>query len=113
MCSTILEQDAIQEVINSHPSGTRRIGLVVGTILLLALPVVAADQPTAEQLQFFESKIRPVLSENCYSCHSHKAKKLKASLYADTRMGLQTGGDTGPAIVPGHPDKSLLIKAVR
>jgi mono/diheme cytochrome c family protein len=80
--------------------------------LMAALPAFTAE-PTAEQLEFFENKIRPVLAEHCYSCHSAQAEKLKGGLLLDTRAGLLKGGDTGPAIVPGEPDKSLLIKAVR
>ncbi|MEZ5330402.1 MAG: PSD1 and planctomycete cytochrome C domain-containing protein [Verrucomicrobiales bacterium] len=53
-----------------------------------------------------------MLAEQCYSCHSEGAKKLKASLYLDRREGFLTGGDTGPAIVPGKPEQSLLIEAI-
>jgi hypothetical protein len=63
--------------------------------------------------EFFESKIRPILADNCYQCHSQQAKKIKGGLLLDTREGVLKGGDTGPAIVPNDPDKSLLIKAVR
>ncbi len=62
---------------------------------------------------FFEERVRPVLSEKCYSCHSAKAEKVKAGLLLDTRQGLLDGGNTGPAIVPGKPDDSLLIQAIR
>ena len=75
-------------------------------------PTVAAE-PTPQQLDFFEAKIRPVLVEHCYKCHSVKSDKLKGSLYVDGRDGLLHGGDSGPAIVPGDPDKSVLIEAVR
>ncbi len=67
----------------------------------------------AAALNFFEEKIRPLLVERCYECHSATAKKLKGGLRLDTRDGVLRGGDTGPAIVPGEPEKSLLIKAVR
>jgi hypothetical protein len=75
----------------------------------------AADAPklTAAQTEFFESKVRPVLVENCYKCHSAGAEKIKGGLTLDTRDGWLKGGDSGPAIVPGKPDESLLIKAVR
>ena len=62
--------------------------------------------------EFFEKKIRPVLVEHCYSCHSQSAKKLKAHLLLDSREAMLKGGDTGPAIVPGAPEKSLLVKAI-
>jgi hypothetical protein len=75
--------------------------------------MAAGAQLTPAQTQFFESKIRPVLADNCYKCHSAQSEKVKAGLLVDTRDGLLTGGQTGAAIVPGDPDKSLLIKAVR
>lgn len=67
----------------------------------------------AEQLEFFESKIRPVLAEQCYSCHSNEADKIKGGLFLDSKWGWETGGDSGPAVIPGDPDGSLLIDAVR
>jgi len=80
---------------------------VVATFLCAIHPSSAAD------LAFFESKIRPLLAEHCYSCHSAKAEKLKGGLHVDSLEGLLKGGDNGPAIVPGDTEKSLLIKAVR
>mgnify|MGYP003336151989 CR=1 FL=1 len=62
---------------------------------------------------FFESKIRPVLVKNCYPCHSAEAGKSKGGLQLDTREGIRTGGDSGPAVVPGELEKSLLIGAIR
>ncbi|NDB77855.1 MAG: DUF1549 domain-containing protein, partial [Verrucomicrobia bacterium] len=58
-------------------------------------------------------KIRPVLAEHCYSCHSAKADKLKGGLYVDSKEGLIKGGTSGTAIVPGKPEKSLLIKDMK
>jgi hypothetical protein len=82
-----------------------------------AIPNHAAAQfahsPTAEQLAFFESRIRPVLIENCYECHSATAKKIKGGLLLDSRAAVQKGGNTGAAITPGNPDASLLIEALR
>jgi mono/diheme cytochrome c family protein len=72
-----------------------------------------AIAPTPEQLDFFERRIRPVLAEHCYECHSATAAKLKGGLLLDSRSGMVKGGDTGPAITPGQPDASLLIQAVR
>ena len=72
-----------------------------------------AGDPTAAQLQFFENKMRPMLADNCYRCHSQQAEKVKGGLLLDSREGLLKGGESGPAIVPGDPEKSLLIKAVR
>jgi hypothetical protein len=76
-------------------------------------PVV---QDSQESLAFFESKIRPVLVEQCYSCHSQEAAtkgKLKGGLYLDSKEGLQRGGDTGPALSSEHTEESLILKALR
>ena len=80
---------------------------------LLAGLSASAQTLTPDQSQFFENKIRPILVNDCYKCHSSEAPKLKGGLSLETRQGWVTGGDTGPAIVPGDPDHSLLIKAVR
>ncbi len=61
-------------------------------------------------MQFFETKVRPVLAENCFRCHG--AKKHRGDLRLDSRAAMLEGGGRGPAIVPGHPEKSLLIKAI-
>ena len=74
---------------------------------------VPAAEPTKAEMEFFEGKIRPILANNCYKCHSHEATKLKGGLSLEYRETVLKGGDTGPAIVPGDPEKSLLIKAVR
>jgi len=80
--------------------------------LLASLRVVAADDPAG--IAFFEQKIRPVLVEHCYECHSAKAKKLKGGLYLDSKAGWQKGGDAGkPIIVPGKPDEGLFLRYIR
>src|SRR4029077_11239757 len=66
-----------------------------------------------EQIEFFESKVRPVFVEHCYKCHSEKAERVKGELRLDSTEAVLKGGGSGPAIVPGNPDASLLIKAVR
>ena len=82
--------------------------------VLVADPTGAAqEKATPEQVAFFEKKIRPVLVDQCYACHSADAEKLRAGLMLDTRAGIRKGGDTGPAVVPGDPAKSLLIRAVK
>lgn len=97
----------------------RRFATSLASGLILAAwvaPVAAQTPQEAEGVAFFESKIRPVLIEHCYQCHSAQAqanKKLKGGLLVDTRDGLRKGGDSGPALVPGKPDDSLLIKALR
>ncbi len=80
--------------------------------VLTAAPVFAADEkPDAKGVEFFEANIRPVLIEKCYSCHS-LATKAKGGLLLDTRESTLRGGGSGPAIVPGKPDESLLYKAI-
>src|SRR5689334_22785264 len=82
-------------------------------LLLLSLPARSQDDAAREGFDFFEKRIRPVLVDKCYSCHSAGAEKIKGNLVVDTREGLLKGGDTGPSILPGNPDKSLLIKAMK
>ena len=84
-----------------------------------AAPARAAATLTAEQLaatstqedptQFFTQKIRPVLAQNCYSCHTTEAD---GGLRLDSRAAVLKGGDSGPAMVPGHPESSLLISSI-
>jgi hypothetical protein len=80
---------------------------------LAAASTAAAAGPPPEGVAFFERKIRPVLVKQCYGCHSTGAKVLKGGLRLDTRAGILAGGDSGPAIVPGKPDESLLLDALR
>jgi len=84
------------------------ITLIV-TLSLLGAPE-AADQ---NGIDFFEKRVRPLLAERCFECHSGKAEKLQAGLRLDSRESILRGGDSGAAIVPGKPDESLLIRAVR
>ncbi|MBC8128598.1 MAG: PSD1 domain-containing protein [Gloeobacteraceae cyanobacterium ES-bin-144] len=72
-----------------------------------------AGEPTPDQLKFFETKIRPVLSKSCYKCHSEAEGKSKGGLTLDTKAGWQKGGESGAVLIPGKPDESLLIKAIR
>src|SRR5260221_46018 len=72
----------------------------------------ATAEPTKEQAEFFESKIRPILADNCYKCHSIEKGKAKGELTMDTREGLLKGGENGKVIEPGDPQKSPMIKAV-
>lgn len=82
-------------------------------LAILVLPtLVAAENLNPDQLKFFETKIRPILSKSCYRCHSIAEGKSKGFLTLDTKSGWQEGGESGPAIMPGDPLKSLIIKAV-
>jgi hypothetical protein len=91
----------------------RALNTWVVSVSLVAAGGVAADEPSREQVEFFEKKIRPVLVAQCYKCHSSQSAKVKGGLLLDTREGLRTGGDSGPAIVPGDPEASRLLKALR
>ncbi|MGB0580259.1 MAG: DUF1549 domain-containing protein, partial [Limisphaerales bacterium] len=68
---------------------------------------------TGAQRDFFENRIRPALAKYCYECHSAKSKKLGGKLYLDTKRGLLAGGESGPVVVAGNPDDSLLIQSLR
>ena len=83
-----------------------------GVLLSLGLALPAAAVSAEEDLAFFESKIRPLLAERCYECHSARANKVKGGLLLDSREGVQKGGDSGPVLVKGEPGKSLLLKAL-
>ncbi len=86
-------------------------------IIFLTIPILssrtAVGESEAERLEFFESKIRPVLVEYCYECHSTETGVFKADLGVDTRDGLLQGGSAGPVIEPGDPEASPLIWAIR
>ncbi len=73
----------------------------------------ADESPSAADLAFFENKIRPVLVKHCYECHSPEAAELGGKLLLDTGDGMRKGGESGPALVRGKPDESLLIQALR
>jgi hypothetical protein len=89
------------------PPATCAIRLLSAAALLLVVGVAQAVEPTDE---FFERQIRPLLAEKCFSCHGRGQKKGKLSL--DSRPGVMTGGEHGPAAVAGKPDESLLISAI-
>jgi len=89
---------------------------LAGVVLLGCATASNAAEPGDEDIEFFEKRIRPVLVEHCYQCHSAeaaRAKRLKAELRLDSRAGMQRGGASGPAIVPGKPGESLLISALQ
>ena len=74
--------------------------------------LAVAAEPTKADHAFFEAKIRPILVNHCYACHSAEAKKTKGGLRLDTRQAARQGGDSGPAVVPGNLQESLLLQAV-
>src|SRR5262245_7504137 len=79
---------------------------------LCCLAPRAGSQIPADQLDFFEKRIRPVLVEKCYPCHSDKTAQPMGGLRLDTGAGARKGGDTGPAVVPGDPAGSKLVAAI-
>lgn len=85
--------------------------LAATLLVALTSAIRADDVANADQMRFFESKIRPVLVDQCVKCHG--ADKQKSGLRLDSRSAALAGGDVGPAVVPGKPDESLLISAVR
>ena len=82
------------------------------SVLLLFL-VPARGLPDDARLQFFESRIRPVLIEHCYQCHSTKAKHIRGGLLLDSKVGVLTGGESGELIDPDDPENSLLVSSLR
>ncbi len=103
-------------VASSIFAGTRcvlRYALAVLFAWIIWATAAAQAATEAANLAFFENHIRPVLVEHCHECHSASAKKLKGGLRVDSRAALIKGGDTGPAIAPGDPAKSLLLRAIR
>ena len=87
------------------------VRIILLTVFVLpALPTRSATTP--EGIEFFEQKIRPILVDRCYQCHSAKSEKLKGGLHLDSREGALKGGDTRPAVVPGQPENSLLVQAI-
>ena len=75
--------------------------------------VIPDDAITAEEADFFEKKIRPVLVRHCYECHSAGGEKIQGGFSLDTRSGIRLGGESGPAVVPHKVDQSLLVEAIR
>ncbi len=89
----------------------RRVVLLAALIALSPLGAPAQESALSDT-EFFETRIRPVLAERCFSCHRREGKQ-KGGLALDSRAALLKGGDTGAAVLPGEPEKSLLLKAVR
>ena len=95
-----------------------RFSSAFAALLLSVVPIRAAEPGAPATLspadvQFFETKIRPVLADQCYRCHSNEAEKLRGGLHLDSRAATLAGGDSGPALVPGKPEESRLIEAIR
>jgi mono/diheme cytochrome c family protein len=92
-----------------------RFGAIACLVLALsAFSTVAADPPTftKEQVTYYTDTVAPILKANCLKCHGNDPKKLRGEFDLRTRTSVLTGGDTGPAAVPGKPKESLLIEAI-
>jgi hypothetical protein len=89
-------------------------GFVLVTSLFMAHYAMGQEKPMdrAEQVRFFENRIRPVLVKECYGCHSQQSGKVRGGLFVDSKKGLEDGGDSGAAIVPGELDESNLWSAI-
>ena len=99
-------------------SPSKSIAALLCSWLVSAVAPIRADdaapaKPSADGIAFFEAKIRPVLIERCYQCHSAESDKVKGGLRVDHREGMVKGGDGGPSVVPGKPEESPLIEAIR
>ena len=105
------DKKAMKAIRRSAVWTTLELACVTGFICFVTHAIAA--EPTKAQIDFFESKVRPVLANNCYKCHSTKAEKVKGGLLLDSREGVLKGGENGPVIVPGEPERSVLIKAIR
>ncbi len=81
--------------------------------IVVARPVASCAADDQAGIALFEAKIRPVLIRECYSCHSDRAKAVKGGLRLDTREAVRAGGDSGPIVVPGKPEESPIIEALR
>src|SRR6186713_3204037 len=90
---------------------TKHFFLLGAVASLFSSPVLAVE-PTAAQLEFFEKKVRPILVNNCYQCHSADTKPA-GGLRVDDFNGLLSGGDAGAAVVPGEPENSILLRRVK
>ncbi len=96
---------------NPHSDRFRLLFSIFGGLVPSLLLAGPSPRDSAARIEFFEKKIRPILVNNCYTCHSADTNS-KGGLRVDDRNGLLNGGNSGPAIVPGDPEESLLIKRV-
>ncbi|MEO8496570.1 MAG: PSD1 and planctomycete cytochrome C domain-containing protein, partial [Planctomycetota bacterium] len=86
---------------------------LAASVLVTVQTKPAAAQSNPEAIEFFEKRIRPVLVEHCYECHSAAANELEGGLMLDNRAAVEKGGDTGKVLVAGQPDASRLLTAMK
>src|SRR5216117_2608362 len=92
---------------------TFRLVCLLSSTLCEAVCFAEGAEPQTKDLDFFEKRIRPVLVERCYRCHSASAEKVKGEFVLDSREGMLKGGESGkPAIVAGDAERSRLIEAI-
>src|SRR5687767_15671570 len=89
-----------------------RCTLTLLFVLSTSFAFAAGAELSKEHAEFFEAKVRPILSGHCYKCHSLEQGKAKGDLTLDTREGVLKGGKDGVVLKPGDPDGSLLITAI-
>lgn len=94
---------------------SRITGLIFFTLACLHPFAAMAQEATfsPRQIEFFENRIRPLLVEHCLECHGADKTKIRGGLYLTSRSAMLKGGDSGPALIPGDPEESLLIRCVR
>lgn len=93
--------------------GPLKFSLGILTGVVCAIPAMAAAELTPEDLEFFESRIRPLLIENCYECHSVGAERVRGGFLLDSQPAMLRGGESGPSFITGAPEESRLINMVR
>ena len=91
----------------------RRIaaGFAPAILVTLASALARCDEPLGAGVEQFEQNVRPLLAAVCWKCHGQE--KQEASLRLDSAAGVEAGGDSGPAVVPGDPDESRMVRAIR
>jgi hypothetical protein len=87
--------------------------IVAGLLACLASGNLTSKLAADESTDFFERKIRPVLVEHCFECHAGDSEVIQGGLRLDDPVAMRRGGDSGAAVVPGEPDQSLLLAAMR
>lgn len=97
----------------SYSNKSRNWRATILGLTIYLLRVIGTRAEGTADLEFFEKRVRPILVDRCYRCHSSQAEKLKGGLALDQRTALLKGGDSGPVLVPGQPDRSRLIEAIR
>ena len=94
------------------PMNRRLLAAFFATVLLAGRPSAPEPSIAPEDAAFFQDKVLPILRTRCFECHAHDTE-INGGLALDVRSGWQQGGKSGPAVIPGKPEESLLVAAVR